>query len=274
MHAFPRSVARTGVRVVRTRKPVNVRTMKQYEAVIETMERLGGVATLSDLYREVFKVKDCAWGTKTPLASIRRIVQLRKEVYKIRPGLYGLERRRTQIEARGLMVETERNKDADDVRRFTHAYYQGLLLLIGKYRGVQTYIPPQDKNKAFYDGRRLHDLATLSEQPPYAYPEFLRRSATIDAVWFNDRRMPHSFFEIEHSTDFQNSLLKFNDLRDFSARMVVVADARRRPEFERKLAFHAFDELRGQRRVAFLSYDALARQYEMELEKQSFELVL
>ena len=49
--------------------------MKQYEAVIETIERLGGVATLGELNREVFKIKDCKWNTKTPFASIRRIVQ-------------------------------------------------------------------------------------------------------------------------------------------------------------------------------------------------------
>ena len=36
--------------------------------------------------------------------------------------------------------------------------------------------------------------------------------------------MPHSLFEIEHSTDIQNSLLKFNDLQDFYSRMVIVAD--------------------------------------------------
>lgn len=40
--------------------------MKQYEAVIETLERLGGVATLGDLNTEVFKIKDCEWKTKTP----------------------------------------------------------------------------------------------------------------------------------------------------------------------------------------------------------------
>lgn len=41
--------------------------------------------------------------------------------------------------------------------------------------------------------------------------------------------MPHSFFEIEHSTDIQNSLLKFNDLQDFYVRMVIVADVSAEP---------------------------------------------
>lgn len=72
--------------------------MKQYEAVIETLDKLGGVATLGELNREVFKISDCEWKTKTPFASIRRIVQQTKGIYKIKPGLYGLEKYRKQIE--------------------------------------------------------------------------------------------------------------------------------------------------------------------------------
>lgn len=248
--------------------------MKQYEAVIETLDRLGGVATLGELNREVFKIKDCEWKTKTPFASIRRIVQVTKGIYKIKPGLYGLEKYRKQIEDKGILVETEKNKDSDDVRKFNHTYYQGILLIIGKYHNMQTFIPDQDKNKRFYDGKRLRELSTLDEQLHYSYPQMLKRSSTIDAIWFNERDMPHSFFEIEHSTDIQNSLLKFIDLQDFYVRMAIVADVKRRPEFEAKMRFHAFDDLRLNKRVSFLTYDALIKQYEMEVEKQSFDFIL
>lgn len=248
--------------------------MKQYEAVIETLDKLGGVATLGELNKEVFKIKDCEWKTKTPFASIRRIVQVTRGIYKIKPGLYGLEKYRKQIEDRGIVVETEKNRDSDSVSTFNHTYYQGILLTIGKYRQMQTFIPKQDKNKKFYDGRKLQALSTLDELPPYSYPHVLKRSSTIDTIWFNERNMPHSFFEIEHSTDIQNSLLKFNDLQDFYVRMVIVADIKRKHEFESKIHFHAFDDLRLNKRVSFLSYDMLIKQYEMEVEKQSFDFVL
>ena len=61
--------------------------MKQYEAVITTLEKLGGQATLGELNQEVMKIKECEWNTKTPFASIRRIVQERPEIFKVRPGL-------------------------------------------------------------------------------------------------------------------------------------------------------------------------------------------
>lgn len=248
--------------------------MKQYEAVIETLDRLGGIATLGDLNSEVFKIKECEWKTKTPFASIRRIVQQTKGIYKIKPGLYGLEKYKKQIEDRGILVETESNKDSEDLKVFNHTYYQGILLIIGKCHNMNTFIPNQDKNKKFYDGRTLNELSTLSEQPKYSYTELIKRSSTIDAIWFNRRNMPHSFFEIEHSTDIQNSLLKFNDLQDFYVRMMIVADAKRKPEFESKMSYHAFDELRSKKRVSFLSYEILIKQFEMEIEKQSFDFIL
>ncbi len=248
--------------------------MKQYEAVIETLDKLGGIATLGELNREVFKIKDCEWKTKTPFASIRRIVQQTKGIYKIKPGLYGLEKYRKQLEDRGIIVETEKNKDSDNVKTFNHTYYQGILLIIGKYHNMQTFIPKQDKNKRFYDGTRLQDISTLKEMPSYSYPQIVKRSSTIDTIWFNERNMPHSFFEIEHSTDIQNSLLKFNDLQDFYARMTIVADIKRKAEFEYKMHFHAFDNLRLNKRVSFLSYDSLIKQYEMEEEKQLLDFIL
>ena len=248
--------------------------MKQFEAVIETIERLGGIATLWELYREVFKIKDCKWQTKTPFASIRRIVQQTKGIYKIKPGLYGLVKYKKLLEDKGIIVETDKNADSESIRMFNHTYYQGILLIIGRLHNLRTFIPRQDKNKKFYNGQSLQELSSLDELPPYSYPQLIKRSSTIDTIWFNERNMPHSFFEIEHSTDIQNSLLKFNDLQDFYVRMAIVADARRKPEFDDKMRFHAFDELRLNKRVSFLSYDSLVKQYEMELEKQSFDFIL
>lgn len=161
-----------------------------------------------------------------------------------------------------MMAETEENRNSESLSKSNHSYYQGILLIIGNYRNMETFIPSQDKNKLFYDGRRLHDISSLDKQPPYSYKAFIDRSATIDTIWFNERDMPHSFFEVEHSTDIQNSLLKFNDLQDFHVRMTIVADIRRESEFTSKISYHAFDELHLNKRVSFMSYEALIKQYE------------
>lgn len=248
--------------------------MKQYEAVVQTMEKLGGVATLGQLNTEVFKIEDCTWNTKTPFASIRRIVQQTPGIYKIRPGLYGLEKMRTSIESRGIVAESAKNRDSEEVRQFNHTYYQGLLLMVGNLHHMGTFVPKQDKNKKFYDGRALGEISSIDDLPPFSYRHILKCCSTIDSVWLNERGMPHSFFEVEHSTDIQNSLLKFNDLQDFYARMVIVADAKRKEEFQEKMKYRSFDDLRKNRRVTFLSYDALIKQYEQEIERQAFDVIL
>ena len=248
--------------------------MTQSQAVIETIESLGGVATLNQINQNVFQFEECKWGTKTPFASIRRIVRHTKGIYRIRPGLYALETYRQQLENNGIIVQNEHNENSEIIKTFNHAYYQGLLLEMGKMRHLDTFVPDQDKNKLFLNQSCLGDLRTIQVIPEYTYPQLVKRSSTIDVIWFNDRLMSHSFFEIEHSTDIQNSLLKFNDLQDFAARMIIVADGKRYHEFISKMGYISFRSLMNNKRVSFLSYESLDKQYIQELEKQQFEFVI
>lgn len=247
--------------------------MTQAQAVITTIEKLGGIATLNQINQHIFEIKDCTWKTKTPFASIRRIVQQTSGIYKIKPGLYALEEYRLQLEKKGIVEQTPKNSNSEIVESFNHSYYQGILLEIGKMRKLGTYIPNQDKNKLFLT-RRLGELRTLNEIPKYSYPKFVHTSSTIDVTWFNSNNMPHSFFEVEHTTDIYNSLRKFFELQDFYARMVIVANERRYNEFIEKLSSNTFFSLKKDKRVSFLSYDSLDKQYEQELQKQQMDFIL
>jgi hypothetical protein len=247
--------------------------MKQHEAVILTLEKLGGVATLGQLNQDVFKISDCIWKTKTPFASIRRIVQLDKNIYKIKPGLYGLTKFKSENESKGIIQETEMNKNSKEVIDFNHSYFQGLLITVGNLKGLKTFIPNQDKNKLFLN-EKLADIRTLNEIPQFSYSKLVQRSSTIDVIWFNNREMPHSFFEVEHSTDIQNSLLKFNDLQDFHSRMVIVADNKRKDEYLKKIKYSSFTDLNKENRVSFMDYETLSRQYESIIEQQQYNFLL
>ena len=86
--------------------------------------------------------------------------------------------------------------------------------------------------------------------------------------------MPDSFFEVEHSTDIQNSLMKFYDLQDFYTRMFIVADEKRHEEYDKKMSYNSFSKMKNDKRVAFLSYDELERQYRQTIELQSIHTVI
>jgi hypothetical protein len=234
--------------------------MKQHEAVIIALEKLGGQATLANLYRETMKIEGPQWTGKTPFANIRRIVQQRPEIFKVRPGLWALKSYQKKL---GLVENAD--KDKSQVEQ-NHSYYQGILLSIGNLRGYKTFSPNQDKNRLFVN-RPLKDIRTLQNIPQFSYDEIVRRGSTVDVIWFNNRLLPNSLFEVEHSTDFQNSLIKFSDLQDFYTRMVVVADDNRKREFLQKIQSSVFAEI--SKRIDFLGYESLVKQYEMDLLKSN-----
>lgn len=217
----------------------------QEQQVIEALKSLGGWATL----RRLNEVVDFStWATKTPEASVRRIVQSSDAIFKIRPGLWALEEFRDDVMSSFQLKEG--NKQSEEL--FTHAYYQGLLAEIGNMQGLDTFVPAQDKNRLFL-GKKLSEVVHSTIIPCFTYEDLLRKARTIDVVWFNCRRMPSHFYEIEHTTDIKNSLSKFYELQDFHTKFFIVADSQRKDDFDDKIHFSIFNDIRN--RVKFLSYE-------------------
>lgn len=231
--------------------------MKQYQAVIQTIENLWWIATLWQINHNIFKIKDCEWKTKTPFASIRRIVQVNtKEIYKIKPWLYGLLKYKKINEGKWFIVETEKNKSSKDIIDFSHYYYQWLLVEIWNLEKFNTYVPNQDQNRLFLN-KKLWEIITTPKMFEFWYEEVIRRARTIDVIYFNEKKMPKKLYEVEHSTDIQNSLLKFSELQDYNTEFTIVAHIARKNEFVQKLNQRAFNEIRE--RVKFLDYEKLSQ---------------
>lgn len=224
----------------------------QEQQVIAQMRREGGFSTLRRLYETV---DVSGWQTKTPEASIRRIVQQSSQTFKIEPGLWALEECRDSV-LRQFELEPG-NRQSEE--RFGHSYYQGLLVEIGNIRQKTTYVPAQDRNRNFI-GRRLGDVCHTTVLPAFGYEKLLRRARTIDVVWLNERQMPSDFYEVEHTTDIRNSLTKFYELQDFHAGFYIVAPKSRQAEFDDKLHASMFDSIAG--RVGFIDYERVVGMYE------------
>ena len=137
------------------------------------MKQNGGFATLGFLNHKV-DVSD--WKTKTPFASIRRIVQDKRFFFKIKPGLWALKEFEADVLQKFELDETPK-KEKD----FTHSYYQGLLIEIGNLKGYKTYIPQQDKNKMFLNNN-LGSISTLDKILDFSYDKIVKRAKTIDVM--------------------------------------------------------------------------------------------
>ncbi len=224
----------------------------QKQQVIDTLRHEGGYATLRRLYETV---DFSNWKTKTPEATVRRIVQDCDQIFRIQPGLWALEESRDAVLRKFELKPGDKHSE----EQFTHGYYQGLLVEIGKLHHLTTYVPAQDKNRKFID-LRLGDISDTTELPSFTYEHLLRKAKTIDVIWFNERLMPREFFEVEHTTDIKNSLTKFYELQDFYAKFFIVADANRRKEFEDKIHVSMFDAIGN--RVKFLAYTQVVEKYE------------
>ncbi len=236
-----------------------MKKITQWMQVVSALKQLGGIATLSQLNRALLAPDGDAthWKTKTPEATIRRIVRnTPTHIHPLKPGLYCLQELASKYEREYSLPEE--GEIPPEVEERNHWYYQGLLVEIGKARNYKTYVPAQDRNRT-YGNQKLGDVCDITRLPNFGYQNFLRRARTVDVIWFNRRDMPAKMFEVEMSTDMLNSLSKFNELRDFYTQLKIVAPAPRRDHFADRLEMDTFHEIRG--RVKFMGIDELEKRY-------------
>jgi len=226
--------------------------MKQYEAVIKVMRENGGYSTFGHLYQHVLKVPGVSWKTKTPFASIRRIVQDERFFFKIKPGLWALKEYKNKLPEN---IYPREETPIQNKEEYSHSYYQGLLLEIGNLKNFKTFVTPQDKHKKYLN-KELDGISSLKSLYRFSYDNIVRKAQSVDVIWFNKRKMPDSFFEIEHSTNIYNSLLKFVEFRDFYSKFYIVADHNRKREFLNKVSHSSFQSMDS--RIQFLDYNTLS----------------
>jgi len=239
-----------------------MRRQTQADDVERALVELGGYATLADLYK---RIPTQNWGTKTPFATVRRILQMDPRFFRIRPGLWGLTAQRDRI-LDSLQIGAAASEEQQTA--FDHTYYQGLALMIGKLRGYEVFAPKPDRSKPFL-GKPLGAQVTVQQFPRFTYDALCQRAQTVDVIWFHRREaglFPNTFFEIEHTTDFNNALIKFAEFQDFRVRFYIVARRERQGEFQKRIRASVFDAIRAW--VKFVDCETLVRLYEREVYAQ------
>lgn len=243
--------------------------ISQTQEVIKVMESKGGYSTLMNLYQTVDFTH---WKTKTPDATIRRIVQDQKYFFKIRSGLWALNEFKDKLPSDVINLIDDGSQTAQSIADI-HSYNQGVLLNSGNLMGFKTYIPAQDKNRK-YLGENLGNLATLSSIPLFTYETILKRIKTIDVIWFENHittPFPSKVFEVENSTDFIKSLNKFNELKHFAVEKIIVAPDYKKKQFLDTINWDVYKNLKTS--VEFWDYDKLEQTYNYYARKSSFSML-
>ena len=225
----------------------------QAAQVMEALELLGGMAQLGDLYRVLLQSSARDWETKTPQATIRRIVRNTKGIIVVKDGLYALEAHKKRLNIAEITKE-----DSTEAQEFTHYYYQGLAAEIGNMKNHKVFTPAQDRQKAFMQ-KTLADVTTCPDMPPFGYSQFTKKAKSIDVVWFNERAMPCHLIEIEHTTDFTGALGRFLALRDFNTEMSIVSAIARKRQYDERIQEDYLQPIK--KRVKFMDYDHLTKQH-------------
>ena len=221
--------------------------------VMEALEQLGGMAQLGDLYRILLQSSARHWETKTPQATIRRIVRNTKGIIVVKDGLYALEAHKKRLNIAEITKE-----DSKEAHEFTHYYYQGLAAEIGNMKNHKVFTPAQDRQKTFMQ-KTLADVTTCPDIPPFTHDKITKKAKNIDVVWFNDRNLPCNLIEIEHTTNFTDALRRFLTLQDFNTKMSIVSAVARKRQYEERIEEDDFRAIKE--RVKFIDYDSLTKQH-------------
>ncbi len=90
----------------------------------------------------------------------------------------------------------------------------------------------------------------------------MKHARTVDVIWFNERKLPNAFYEVEHTTDIKNSLNKFYELQDYRSKFYIVAPKERERQFKDIISSTIYRKIKDI--VSFVNYDTLIKQYEKE----------
>ena len=231
------------------------------EAIEQVMLKNSYFATLKLLYEEAPKLK--SFYGKTPHKTINERVQKDNRFTRLAPGIWALSNFLDKLPDH---LNPKVEKSEEDRQKITHSLVQGMFIEIGNIQGYKTYTP--DKNSLFLK-QKLCELTSLQEIPKFSYDHIIQSAKYIDVIWFNSRLFPSNIIEIEHSSNFKNSLVKFAELQDFQTKMTITAPQNRFKRYKVEINKSAFISIL--KRTNFISYEKLEIFYNNQLEFKEFQ---
>jgi len=145
----------------------------------------------------------------------------------------------------------------------SHEEAEAILLELGNllgYEGTFTADPSKEyDSKVLGKKGKLSEIATLDKLPAFTYERLLGPIRKIDVIWFQEE-LPQACFEVEHTTNVKDGLLRELNAGKFSAaRLFIVGPEDQRSKFDSEISREPFYKFRGA--YVFRSYNELIEYY-------------
>lgn len=236
--------------------------MTKVEAIAQLMKDNGGVATLSDIYKDIERyyptVKDSHDWEAGVRGVLYRDIRNNRRFKKIGLSIYALQD----------YQEEQKPKPKDGVRM--HSFIEGLCLELGNAKKYKTYTA--DPSALYRDNLRLNKFSTLSDIPAFTYDDIIKEVKRIDVIWFNPKGLlfPHCVFEVVDSIGtldgaFNRSL----QLCNFQTKFCIVAPEKHRTKFEQTKRLSRYND--NMERFRFINYDEITNYYDCTLKASKLE---
>lgn len=238
------------------------------DLVQEVLQSLGGEAHLSAIYSEIEGHKKTATNP-TWQATVRRTLQ-QYSVFEPREarGVWALTQKPDVLQP--FSVEDINGLEQTQAEeRLDHDSVQGMLLNLGRIYEFETYAPPSDASMRRFEGRPLADFTTVRELPDFSTRRRMRDFVHVDVIWLRGDTgdcVPHHAFEVEHTRNIRDALLRLYQFTDANlrTRLYVVAPSKKERKFETEIARAPFNVMKND--CKFRNYTQLLSIYEAAVE--------
>lgn len=143
----------------------------------------------------------------------------------------------------------------------SHEAAEAALIQLGNLLGYQTYTA--DSGRSF-EGKKLSEIATLTDLPRFPTEQIERSAKRIDVIWVNNEEWPDSFFEVENTTSVTSGLQRMYQVLKFEAKLFVVGPVEVRARFSRAVSESPYKHYRH--RYLFRSYHELEQMFQAALK--------
>jgi len=228
------------------------------ELIKKTLEELGGEASLPEIYEKI-EGHDKTVTNPTWQATIRRSIRqynIFDPVGEERSGRYKLVKEE-KIEF------DEEHADAGDTQ-LNHGIIQGMLLLLGRIMGFETFCPKTDQTIRSFQNRSLSEIVTIRDLADAFAKSQIEKMREIDVVWLKEDNVglyPKFAFEVEHTTKVKSGLERLIEIpeRYGTYLYIIVPDEKEEKLFQRYMDREIFRRWRG--RFSLKNYGSVEDSY-------------